>query len=44
MLRADGLLILQAANCNEQIPAKLYKYLRARRPIVALTDPQATLA
>jgi glycosyltransferase involved in cell wall biosynthesis len=39
MLRADALLVLQAANCNEQIPAKLYEYLRARRPILALTDP-----
>lgn len=38
MLRADALLVLQAANCNEQIPAKLYEYLRARRPIAALTD------
>ncbi|WP_334188584.1 glycosyltransferase [Noviherbaspirillum sp.] len=39
MLMADGLLILQASNCNHQIPAKLYEYLRARRPILALTDP-----
>ena len=38
MLRADGLLILQASNCNAQVPAKLYEYLRARRPIIALTD------
>lgn len=38
MLVADGLLILQASNCNNQIPAKLYEYLRARRPILALTD------
>ena len=38
MLVADGLLILQASNCNNQIPAKLYEYLRARRPIFALTD------
>lgn len=38
MLRADGLLILQASNCNDQIPAKLYEYLRAGRPIIALTD------
>lgn len=37
MLRADGLLLLQAANCNDQIPAKLYEYLRAKRPIIALT-------
>ena len=39
MLAADGLLIFQAANCNNQIPAKLYEYLRAQRPILALTDP-----
>jgi hypothetical protein len=39
MLTADGLLLLQASNCNHQIPAKLYEYLRARRPLLALTDP-----
>ena len=39
MLRADGLLLLQAAMCNHQIPAKLYEYLRAGKPILALTDP-----
>jgi len=39
MLRADGLVILQADNCNAQIPAKLYEYLRCRRPILGLTDP-----
>ena len=39
MRRADGLLILQAANCNAQIPAKLYEYLRAGKPILVLTDP-----
>jgi glycosyltransferase involved in cell wall biosynthesis len=38
MLAADGLLIIQASNCNSQIPAKLYEYVRARRPIFALTD------
>lgn len=38
MLCADGLLVLQAANCNDQIPAKIYEYLRAKRPIVALTE------
>lgn len=38
MLAADGLLLLQAGNCNAQIPAKLYEYLRAGRPILALTD------
>ena len=40
MLRADVLLVMQAANCNEQIPAKLYEYLRAGRPIVCLSDPR----
>jgi glycosyltransferase involved in cell wall biosynthesis len=44
MLRADGLLVLQAANCNAQIPAKLYEYLRAGRPIVCLTDPMGDTA
>ncbi|MDZ7829182.1 MAG: GNAT family N-acetyltransferase [Halofilum sp. (in: g-proteobacteria)] len=44
MLRADGLLVLQASNCNQQIPAKLYEYLRARRPIIALTDPAGDTA
>lgn len=39
MLNADGLLVMQAANCNEQIPAKIYEYLRASRPILSLTDP-----
>jgi glycosyltransferase involved in cell wall biosynthesis len=38
MLGADGLLVLQASNCNHQVPAKLYEYLRAGRPILALTD------
>jgi hypothetical protein len=39
MLCADGLLLFQAAMCNHQIPAKLYEYLRAGQPILALTDP-----
>jgi len=30
---------MQGANCNEQIPAKLYEYLRAGRPILGLADP-----
>jgi glycosyltransferase involved in cell wall biosynthesis len=44
MLAADGLLILQAANCNEQIPAKAYEYLRAGRPIVTLAAPDGDTA
>ncbi len=38
-LSVDGLILFQAANCNHQIPAKLYEYLRTRKPILALTDP-----
>ena len=44
MLQADGLLLLQASNCNAQVPAKLYEYLRADRPILALTDPAGDTA
>ena len=44
MLQADGLLVFQAANCNHQIPAKIYEYMRARRPIFALTDPSGDTA
>jgi glycosyltransferase involved in cell wall biosynthesis len=44
MMRADGLLVLQAANCNQQVPAKLYEYLRCGRPILALTDPAGDTA
>ena len=44
MLNADGLLVLQASNCNAQIPAKLYEYLRAGRPIICLSDPAGDTA
>lgn len=40
MLRADGLLVLQAANCNAQIPAKVYEYMRAARPVLCLSHPE----
>jgi glycosyltransferase involved in cell wall biosynthesis len=40
MLGADGLLIFQGSVCNHQIPAKLYEYFRAGRPIYAVADPQ----
>lgn len=39
MQRADGLLVLQAENCNAQIPAKIYEYLRAGRPLLTLSHP-----
>jgi hypothetical protein len=44
MLRADGLLVMQGANCNEQIPAQLYEYVRAGRPILGLADPAGDTA
>ena len=40
MSTADGLVILQGADCNRQIPAKVYEYMRTGRPILGITDPQ----
>jgi glycosyltransferase involved in cell wall biosynthesis len=39
MAASDAFLLLQASNCNDQIPAKLYEYLYSGRPILGLTDP-----
>jgi len=44
MMEADGLLLFQAKGCNHQIPAKLYEYLRAQRPIIALTHSSGDTA
>lgn len=44
MMTVDALLVMQASNCNAQIPAKIYEYLRAGRPILALTDPAGDTA
>ncbi|MFD2365192.1 glycosyltransferase [Pseudoduganella sp. GCM10020061] len=44
MLSASGLLVLQGASCNDQVPAKIYEYFRARRPVLALTDPAGDTA
>lgn len=44
MRAADALLTLQSAGCNEQVPAKLYEYLRAGRPLLTLTDPAGDTA
>jgi glycosyltransferase involved in cell wall biosynthesis len=44
MLTVDALLVMQASNCNAQIPAKIYEYLRAGRPIIGLTDPTGDTA
>ena len=44
MVNSDALLVMQASSCNEQIPAKIYEYLRAGRPILTLTDPAGDTA
>jgi Glycosyltransferase Family 4 len=44
MLSMDALLIMQGSSCNAQIPAKLYEYLRAGRPMLGLTDPDGDTA
>ena len=44
MLGVDALLVMQASNCNAQIPAKIYEYLRAGKPILGLTDPAGDTA
>ena len=38
MMSVDGLLLFQATVCNHQIPAKVYEYFRAARPVLTLTD------
>ncbi len=35
---ADALIVMQGESCDKQIPAKVYEYLRLRRPIFALTS------
>lgn len=40
MFDVDGLLLLQAANCNYQIPAKAYEYIRVQKPVLGLTPTE----
>ena len=44
MMLADGLLVFQGYTSNPAIPAKVYEYLRARRPIFALVDAEGSTA
>jgi len=44
MLCVDGLLVFQGYTSNPAIPAKLYEYLRARRPILAMVDSEGDTA
>lgn len=40
MRSTSALMIFQADNCNDQIPAKIYEYMYCRKPILAFTDPE----
>lgn len=44
MMESDALLVLQGHTSNPAVPAKLYEYLRARRPIIGLVDPAGETA
>lgn len=44
MMGADLLLIFQGSGFNAQIPAKIYEYLRAQRPVLAAVDPSGDTA
>lgn len=44
MRSADGLLVFQGHTSNPAIPAKLYEYFRAGRPILAMVDDEGDTA
>jgi peptidoglycan/xylan/chitin deacetylase (PgdA/CDA1 family) len=44
MAAADGLLLFQGTPFNNQIPAKVYEYFRARKPIFGLVDHKGETA
>lgn len=44
MIQSDALIIFQGALFNKQIPAKVYEYVRAGKPILALTDQKGETA
>jgi glycosyltransferase involved in cell wall biosynthesis len=44
MMAADGLMVFQGTPFNTQIPAKIYEYFRARKPILGLVDPAGETA
>jgi hypothetical protein len=41
---ADLLLVFQGSYFNAQIPAKIYEYLRAQRPVFSVLDPDGDTA
>lgn len=44
MVGADALLLLHTANSRVGVPAKLYEYLGAGRPILAVAEPDGDVA
>ncbi|MCM2681499.1 glycosyltransferase [Echinimonas agarilytica] len=44
MLNSDALLLIQGELFNNQIPGKLYEYIRVGQPILALTPEQSATA
>ena len=44
MMGADLLLLFQGSSFNAQIPAKVYEYLRAQRPLMAIVDREGDTA
>ena len=44
MLAADALVVFQGTPFNTQIPAKVYEYFRARKPILGLVDTSGETA
>lgn len=44
MFSADGLLIFQGRTSNPAIPAKLYEYIRIRKPILAMVHNEGETA
>jgi glycosyltransferase involved in cell wall biosynthesis len=44
MLSVTGLLLFQGHDSNPAVPAKLYEYIRAKRPIFAMVAPEGDTA
>jgi glycosyltransferase involved in cell wall biosynthesis len=44
MSEVDGLLLFQGEEANQQVPAKLFEYLRAGTPILGLLHPEGDTA
>jgi len=44
MMHADALIVIQGEIFNSQIPGKVYEYLRAEKPILAIVDPEGATA